>query len=141
MTLDEVKKQFLQQIKLRAYDDKYIDKAEEREVLQFALTAGVELDSARSSLAQVCEANGYVLESSALQAVKEMLQIQAGNDGKIDEKEFNDALALLRVRTNGKKPEPHMKKMLCQLIDENSYKVKTGLFSNWYKNVKKEVGL
>ena len=141
MTLDEVKKQFLQQIKLRAYDDKYIDKAEEREVLQFALTAGVELDSARSSLAQVCEANGYVLESSALQAVKEMLQIQAGNDGKIDEKEFNDALALLKVRTQGKKPEPHLKKMLCQMIDENSYKVKTGLFSNWYKRVKSEVGL
>ena len=141
MTLDEVKKQFLQQIKLRAYDDKYIDKAEEREVLQFALTAGVELDSARSSLAQVCEANGYVLESSALQAVKEMLQIQAGNDGKIDEKEFNDALALLKVRTQGKKPEPHLKKMLCQMIDENSYKVKTGMFSNWYKRVKSEVGL
>jgi len=141
MTLDEVKKQFLQQIKLRAYDDKYIDKAEEREILQFALTAGVELDSARSSLAQVCEQNNYVLESTALQAVKEMLAIQAGNDGKIDEKEFNDALALLKVRTQGKKPEPHLKKMLCQMIDENSYKVKTGMFSNWYKRVKSEVGL
>jgi hypothetical protein len=141
MTLDEVKKQFLQQIKLRAYDDKYIDKAEEREILQFALTAGVELDSARSSLAQVCEQNNYVLESTALQAVKEMLAIQAGNDGKIDEKEFNDALSLLKVRTQGKKPEPHLKKMLCQMIDENSYKVKTGMFSNWYKRVKSEVGL
>lgn len=141
MTLDEVKKQFLQQVKLRAYDDKYIDKNEEREILQFALTAGVEIDSARSSLAQVCEGNGYVLESSALQAVKEMLQIQAGNDGKIDEKEFNDALALLKVRTQNKKPEPQLKKMLCQMIDENSYKVKTGMFSNWYKRVKSEVGL
>jgi hypothetical protein len=141
MTLDEVKKQFLQQIKLRAYDDKYIDKAEEREVLQFALTAGVELDSARSSLAQVCESNGYVLESSALQAVKEMLQIQAGNDGKIDEKEFNDALALLKVRTQGKKNDVQCKRMVLELIDENSYKVKTGLFSNWHSRVKKEVGM
>ena len=37
MTLDEVKRQFVEQVKLRAYDDKYIDKNEEREILQIAL--------------------------------------------------------------------------------------------------------
>src|SRR5215211_5511848 len=63
MTLDEVKRQFVEQVKLRAYDDKYIDKAEEREILQMALQQGVTVDSARQALAQVCEANGYVLES------------------------------------------------------------------------------
>jgi hypothetical protein len=141
MTLDEVKRQFVEQVKLRAYDDKYIDKAEEREILQIALQQGVTVDSARAALAQVCEANDYVLESVALKAVKEMIDIQAGNDGKIDEKEFNDALSLLKVRTKGKKNDVQCKRMVCELIDENSYKVKTGLFSNWYARVKKEVGL
>src|SRR5206468_10097445 len=103
MTLDEVKRQFVEQVKLRAYDDKYIDKGEERDILQIALQQGVTVDSARAALAQVCESNGYVLESSALKAVKEMIDIQAGNDGKIDEKEFNDAVALMKVRTSGKK--------------------------------------
>src|SRR5205085_11974399 len=88
LSLDEIKRQFVEQVKLRAYDDKYIDKAEEREILQIALQQGVTVDSARQALAQVCETNGYVLESSALKAVKEMIDIQAGNDGKIDEKEF-----------------------------------------------------
>jgi hypothetical protein len=141
MNLDEIKRQFVEQVKLRAYDDKYIDKAEEREILQIALQHGVTVDSARSALAQVCEGNGYVLESSALKAVREMLEIQAGNDGKIDEKEFGDALALLKVRTQGKKNDVSCKKMLIEMIEENSYKVKTGLFSNWFTRVKREVGM
>jgi hypothetical protein len=141
MTLDEVKRQFVEQVKLRAYDDKYIDKGEEREILQIALQQGVTVDSARAALAQVCETNGYVLESSALKAVKEMIDIQAGNDGKIDEKEFNDAVALLKVRTQGKKNDVQCKRMVLEMIGENNYKVKTGLFSNWYTRTKKEVGM
>lgn len=141
MTLDEIKRQFVEQVKLRAYDDKYIDKGEEREILQLALQQGISVDSARAALAQVCEANGYVLESTALKAVKELIDIQAANDGKIDEKEFNDALALLRTRTQGKKNDVQCKRMLVELIEDNSFKVKTGMFSNWFKRVKQEVGL
>ena len=105
MNLDEVKRQFVEQVKLRAYDDKYIDKNEEREILQIALQQGITVDSARAALAQVCEANNYVLETVALKAVKELIEIQAGNDGKVDEKEFGDALSLLKTRTQGKKNE------------------------------------
>jgi hypothetical protein len=141
MTLDEVKRQFVEQVKLRAYDDKYIDKTEEREILQIALQQGVTVDSARAALAQVCEGNGYILESMALKAVKELIEIQAGNDGKIDEKEFNDALALLKTRTQGKKNDIQCKRMIIEMIEENSFKVKTGLFSNWFTRVKREVGM
>ncbi len=141
MTLDEVKRQFVEQVKLRAYDDKYIDKTEEREILQMALQHGVTVDSARSALVQVCEQNGYVLESAALSAVKDLIQIQASNDGKIDEKEFNDAVALLKVKTQGKKSDVQCKRMIVELIDEASFKVKTGMFSNWYARVKREVGV
>jgi hypothetical protein len=141
MTLDEVKRQFVEQVKLRAYDDKYIDKTEEREILQIALQQGITVDSARAALAQVCENNGYVLESSALKAVKELIDIQAANDGKIDEKEFNDAVSLLKTRTQGKKNDVQAKRMVVELIQENSYKIKTGLFSNWFNRVKREVGM
>jgi len=141
MNLDEIKKQFVEQVKLRAYDDKYIDKNEEREILQIALQHGITVDSARAALAQVCESNGYVLESVALKAVKELIDIQAGNDGKIDEKEFNDAVALLKTRTMGKKNDVQVKRMVIEIIDDNNFKVKTGMFSNWYSRVKREVGL
>jgi len=141
MNLDEVKRQFVEQVKLRAYDDKYIDKNEEREILQIALQQGVTVDSARASLAQVCEANNYVLETSALKAVKELIEIQAGNDGKIDEKEFGDALSLLKTRTQGKKNELQCKRMIIEIIEENNYKIKTGMFSNWFTRTKREVGM
>ena len=140
MSLDDVKRRFVEEIKLRAYDDKYVDKAEEREILQLALQQGVTVDSARAALAQVCEANGYILESSALKAVKELIDIQAGNDGKVDEKEFNDAVALLKSRTQGKRNDVQAKRMVIEVIEENSYKIKTGMFSNWFARVKKEVG-
>src|SRR6516165_10034572 len=102
MNLDEVKRQFVEQVKLRAYDDKYIDKKEEREILQLAIQQGVTVDSARAALGQVCEANGYVLESKLLADIKQTIQVAASNDGKIDEKEFNDAVTLLKLKSNNK---------------------------------------
>src|SRR5262245_31334296 len=141
MTLDEVKKRFVEEVKLRAYDDKYIDKNEEREILQIALQAGITVDSARAARAQVCENNGYVVESRVLNEVKDLIDTFASNDGKIDEKEFNDAVAMCKKRMLGKKNDVQVKRMVIQVIDDNSYKVKTGLFSNWFARVKKEVGM
>jgi hypothetical protein len=141
MTLDDVKKRFVEEVKLRAYDDRYIDRNEEREILQIALQAGITVDSARAALAQVCEANGYVLESRVMQQIRDLIEIQAANDGKIDEKEFKDAVALCLKATQGKRTEIQCKRMVIQVIDDNAYKVKTGLFSNWFARVKKEVGM
>ena len=66
MSLADLKKNFIQQVKLRAYDDQYVDKAEELEILKAALDAGINLDSARGVLMQVCETENYVLESRIL---------------------------------------------------------------------------
>jgi hypothetical protein len=140
MSLDEVKKEFVEQVKLRAYDDKYIDKQEEREILQTALTRGITVDSARAALAQVCENNGYVLESKVLVQVKDLVEQFAGNDGKIDQKEFNDAVAICKKATQGKKNDVACKRMVIEVIEENSFKVKQGMFNHWYDAVKKEVG-
>jgi hypothetical protein len=141
MSLDEVKRQFVEQVKLRAYDDKYIDKNEEREILQIALQQGVTVDSARAALAQVCESHGYVLESRVLADVKDLVETFASNDGKIDEKEFNDAVTTCKKKMQGKKNDIQVKRMVIEIIEDNGYKTKTGMFSNWYAKVKKEVGV
>ena len=141
MSLDDVKRQFVEQVKLRAYDDKYIDKTEEREILQIALQQGVTVDSARAALAQVCESNNYVLESVALKAVKELIDIQANNDGKIDEKEFNDTVTTCKKACQGKRTDVQCKRMVIEIIDEANFKTSTGWFSSWYARVKKEVGM
>ena len=141
MDLDSVKKRFVEEVKLRAYDDKYIDKNEEREILQIALQQGVGVDGARAALTQVCDANGYVLESKVLSEIKDLMDTFASNDGKVDEKEFNDCVTQLKKRCQGKKNDIQVKRMVIEIIDDNSYKVKTGLFSNWFNRVKKEVGM
>ena len=141
MNLDEVKKQFVEQVKLRAYDDKYIDKNEEREILQLAIQQGVTVDSARAALSQVCETNSYVLESKVIAQLKDLIDTFAGNDGKVDEKEFNDAVTTCKKACQGKRNDNQCKRMVVDIIEDNSYKVKTGMFSNWYKRVKSEIGM
>src|SRR5207253_7564859 len=109
--------------------------------LQIALQQGVTVDSARAALAQVCESNNYVLESKALAQIKDLVDTFASNDGKVDEKEFNDAVTTCKKATQGKKTDVQCKRMVIEIIEDNSYKVKTGMFSNWYARVKKEVGM
>ncbi|MBY0230507.1 MAG: hypothetical protein K2W96_14575 [Gemmataceae bacterium] len=141
MNLDDIKRRFVEEVKLRAFDDKYIDKKEEREILQIALTQGVTVDSARAALGQVCESNGFILESKVIADVKQTVQIAAGNDGKIDEKEFKDAVALLKLKVNNKKNELQCKRMIVEMIEDEGFKTSTGWFSSWYAAVKKEVGM
>jgi hypothetical protein len=143
MNLDEVKKQFVEQVKLRAYDDKYIDKNEEREILQQAIQMNVSVDSARGALAQVCEANGYILESKVLAQIKDLIDTFAGNDGHIDHKEYDDAVTTLKKACQGKRTDNQCKKMVIQVIEDNSYKVKSGgwFSADWWHNEKKSVGL
>src|SRR5262245_55747208 len=139
MSIEDVKKRFVEEVKLRAYDDKYIDKNEEREILQIAIQQGVGVDSGRSALAQVCEAQGYVLESAVLRRVKEVLETFAENDGKIDQKEFNDAVSICKKATMGKRNDIQVKRMVVDVIEDNTLKVKQGMFNHWYDSVKKEV--
>lgn len=141
MALEEVKKRFVEAIQLRARDDLYIDKDEEREILQGAIQQGVSVESARSALAQVCDARGYVLESAALKQVRDLIDTFAGNDGRVDEKEFHDAVATLQKATQGRRGEAQCKRMVLEIIADNGYKVKTSLFRNWYSRAKKEAGM
>jgi hypothetical protein len=139
MSLDEVKRRFVEEIKLRAFDDKYIDRNEEREILQIALQLGTTIDSARAALHQCCETQGYVVESAVMNKIKEIVEQFASNDGKIDEKEFNDAVAICKKACQGKKNDLQCKRMVIDVVEDNSYKVKTGMFSNWYARTKKDV--
>jgi hypothetical protein len=142
MSLDDIKRRFVDEIKLRAYDDKYVDSNEEREILQVAIQQGISIDSARNALVQVCEMNGYVLESSIKRMIKQDLEAAAGDDGRIDEKEFNTIFLKAKNQMAGKKNDNQIKKMIVELMeDTGNTKVKTGWFSNWYTALKKDLGM
>jgi hypothetical protein len=142
MALDELKKRFVDEIKLRAYDDKYVDRNEEREILQIAIQQGISIDSARSALATVCEAQGYVLESALLKLIKDQVEAAMGNDGKIDQKEFELIFQNARKAAQSRKSDREVKKMVVLVMeDTGNNKVKTGWFSDWYTNVKRDLGM
>jgi uncharacterized membrane protein YebE (DUF533 family) len=142
MSIDEIKKRFVNEIKLRAYDDKYIDKNEEREILQIAIQLGVSIDSARAALVQVCDENSFVMESQLLKQIKDQVEAAAGNDGKIDQKEFEMIFSTVKRSAQGKKNDREIKKMIVQVMeDSGNNKVKTGWFSDWYSALKRELGM
>ena len=142
MSLDDVKRRFVEEIKLRAYDDKYVDRNEEREILQFALQQGVTIDSARSALAQVCESNGYILERVIIERIKEDLAVYMGNDGRIDENEFKNVILKVKNLVGNKRNDVQVKKMVIEVMeDTGNTKTTKGWFSDWYSRAKKEVGM
>ena len=142
MSIDEIKKRYVNEVKLRAYDDKYIDKNEEREILQIAIQLGVSIDSARMALIQVCEENSYILESQIVKQIKDQVESAAGNDGKVDQKEFELILGNIKRSMQGKKNDREIKKMIVQVMeDTGNNKVKTGWFSDWYTTLKKDLGM
>jgi hypothetical protein len=142
MSLDAVKQRFVNEVKLRGYDDKYIDKNEEREILQIAIQQNVNIDSARQALAQVCESTGYVLESSVLKQIKDNIEAAMGNDGKMDEKEFQMILASAKKQFGGRKNDVQIKRTIVEIMEDSGMnKVKTGWFSDWYTRLKKDIGM
>ncbi|MEZ6140594.1 MAG: hypothetical protein R3B84_08490 [Zavarzinella sp.] len=142
MSVEDIKKRFLDEIKLRAYDDKYIDKGEEREILQIAIQQGISIDSARSALVQVCENQGYIMESVLLKMIKDQVETAAGNDGKVDQKEFDLIFQNLKRAAQGKKNDRELKKMIITVMeDTGNNKIKTGWFSDWYSALKKDLGM
>ncbi len=136
MSLEEVKKRFVQEIKLRAFDDRYIDKEEEMEILKIAVADNISVDSARAALRQVCEANEYVVEGVLDEKAREMLE-QFAEDGEVDKKEFDDTVAMTKRAAKGRLSEIKITKKVKATMEANGWKPRQGLFKggSWYKDI------
>lgn len=142
MSPDDMKKRFVTEIKLRGADDQYIDRNEEREILQIAIQTGVNFDAARIELARVCDAEGFVLESTVQKMIQNRIEAAAGGDGKVDRKEFDRVFAAAKQAMRGKRADREVKKMVVTVMEDSGHnKVRTGWFSDWYAAVKREVGM
>lgn len=142
MSPEDIKKRIVNEIKLRGYEDKYIDKIEEREILQIAIELGVTLESARSALLQVCEEHSYTVESVILKQIKDQIETAAGNDGAVDQREFELIFGNIKKAVQGRKTDRDIKKMMVTVMEETgNNKVRKGWFSNWYAALKQELGM
>jgi len=62
----------------------------------------VDIDTARHPLVQPYHMQNYVLESEVLKEMKTQIRVLAGNDGVVDEKEFELLFQTMQEKVNGK---------------------------------------
>jgi hypothetical protein len=142
MSPDAMQKRFVDEIKLRGYDDKYIDKNEEREILQIAIHQGVGIDAAREALISVCSEHGYVLESALVKLIKQQCESAAANDGKIDQQKFEQIVESARQAAQERKNDRELKRLVITVMEDHALnKVKSGWFHNWYTSLKRDLGM
>lgn len=134
---EQVRKQFIEHIMLQVFDDQYIDRQEEKKILEEGIKKGIGVDEGLSIIQQVSSEKGFVIEREVEERIKEILQQFAYNDGVIDKKEFEDALALFKSSCKGKLPEPELKRRLKKMMLDNGWKAKEGgLFgSKWFSTI------
>jgi hypothetical protein len=134
---DEVRKAFVDFIMLQVFDDQYIDRQEEKKILEEGIKKGMGVDEGLGIMRQVAMEKGIALERDAEERAKETLEAFATNDGKVDKKEFEDAVAIFKKHSKGKIPEPDLKKRLKKMMVENDWKAKEGGFfgSKWFSAI------
>ncbi|MEN8217351.1 MAG: hypothetical protein ABFS56_13480 [Pseudomonadota bacterium] len=134
---EQIQNQFIEFITLQAFDDQYIDCQEEKRILEVGLKNGISVEESLAIIQQVASQRGWILERDADDRAKDFLEKAATNDGKVDKKEFDQAVALFEKASKGKLPEHEIKIRLKQMMVDNGFKAKEGgLFgSKWYSAI------
>ncbi|MDM8565122.1 hypothetical protein QUF74_05660 [Candidatus Halobeggiatoa sp. HSG11] len=134
---DEVKKQFIDYIMLQVFDDQYIDRQEEKKILEEGIKKGIAIEEGLAIMRQAASEKNLVLERDAEDRAKDVLEAFATNDGKVDKKEFENSVSVFKTHSKGKIPDHEMRRRLKQMMENNGWKAKEGgLFgSKWYSAI------
>lgn len=134
---ETIKNQFVEFIKLQAFDDQFIDKNEEKRIIEVGVKNGMSVEESLSVLREVGQQKGLVIEREVEERSKEFLHKAATNDGHVSKKEFDDAVELFKKAIQGKIREPEIKQRLKQIMLDKGWKAKEGLLSggSWFSNL------
>lgn len=134
---EPIRKQFVEYIMLQVFDDQYIDRQEEKNILEEGIKMGIGVDEGLVIIRQVASEKSLVIEREVEDRALEVLEQFAHNDGVIDKKEFEKTITLFKSSSHGKVPEHKIKKRLKQMILTQGWKVKEGgLFgSKWFSEI------
>ncbi|RKZ40305.1 MAG: hypothetical protein DRQ49_08850 [Gammaproteobacteria bacterium] len=135
--LEQIKNQFVEFITLQAFDDQYIDRQEEKRILEVGVKNGISVEESLTIIREVASQKGLVVERDAEERTKDFLENAATNDGKVTKKEFEQTVALFKKASKGMISEPDMKRRLKKMMEDNGWKAKEGgLFgSKWYSAI------
>jgi hypothetical protein len=133
---ESIKSQFVEYIKLQAFDDSFISRTEEKNVLEVGVKNGIGVEESLSIIREVAKQKGIVVERDVEDRTKEFLK-NAVNDGSVSKKEFEDAVELYKTACKGKVKESDIKHRIKQIMLDNEWKAKEGLFSggSWFSTM------
>lgn len=133
---ENIRRQFMEYIALQAFDDQFIDRAEEKKILEVGVKNNLSVEESLAIMREVAQTKGLVVERDAEDRAKEFLQ-RAVSDGHVNKKEFEDAVGLFKTATKGKIREPDIKQRLKKMMLDNGWKAKEGLFSggSWFSEI------
>jgi hypothetical protein len=142
MTPDELRTRFLEEIDRRGRDDKYIDGVEERELLQIAVQHGFATDAARQFLTATCQERGYVIEAAVVARIRDKLR-SAGADGWLRRAGFEGVVAdaLSAVSGTTRTDRDVRRLVVTTMEDAGTPRARREWLRDWFRRVKKEVGL
>ncbi len=123
---EQQKKQFTDYILLQVFDDLYLDRKEEKRILEEGLKQGIGIEEGLTLIRSAATKKGFVVERDVEDRAKELLQQFARNDGQIDKKEFQDAVGMFQNACKGKVPPPEIQKRLKKMMLDNGWKAKEG---------------
>jgi 2-hydroxychromene-2-carboxylate isomerase len=134
---ETIKNQFIEFIKLQAFDDQYISRQEEKRILEVGVKNGIGVEESLDLIRQVAADKGLVVERDAEEQAQAALKSAASNDGKVDKKEFENVVNSLKTATKGKLTDQEIKQRLKKMMEDNAWQAKEGgLFgSKWYSEI------
>jgi uncharacterized protein involved in tellurium resistance len=124
-------------VRLQAYENPYIDKIAEKDLLREAIACGLTVDDARRQLLQVCKTEHYALLSHLEElATKELERCVAEKNG-IDQESFTSAVATVQQATYGHLKEAQCRQKVKELILARQWPVRQGFLKGgqWFKEM------
>ena len=136
-TASQIIARWVELIRLRAYDNPYIDKAAEKELLGDAIAKGLPFDVARHRLFLVCETERYALESHLEEEATQVLEECVTKKQGIDHDCYNSTVDLVQQAAYGHMKEAECRHLVKELILARQWPVRQGFLKggNWFKDI------
>jgi hypothetical protein len=134
--MSDLQSRFIEHIKLRALGDRFIDKAEEKEILVFAINEGVEINKAKTALRNASLKLNYVLESYVEERGRASL-IKSLEDGKVDKEEFEAAVKVMQETSQNMFDAAECRRRLKKVALDSKLNIHQGFLKggNWFTKI------
>lgn len=132
-------KRFGDLVKLNGIGRKFIDRMQERHLLEEGVTRfGLTLDEARGVLRSVAEENGYTFETETGRRIQQVLGRHAGKRGLISRRQFRATAQVLRDFSDNSIGEPEARRQIKLIMIENGWRPRrAGLLRTrrWFRQI------